>query len=908
MRLHGRDGEIARIDRLVREARGGRGEALILRGEAGVGKTALLDHAAATAAGAGMAVLRGAGIETESGLPYAGLHLLLRRHLDRVDALPDGQAGALRAALGRGAAGEAGGDRFLVGLAVLTLLADLAEERPLLCVVDDVQWLDRESAAALLFAVRRLEAEPLAVLLAERDDDPAGGTAEPAASGLAGSGLAELRLRGLGRDAAASLLAERAAELPRYEISEVLAEAAGNPLALLELPALRSGGARAGSSRFARIQQGYADRVAALPAATRTLLLVAASDDGGDPGVILKAAGALGAAVADLEPAERRGLLSASEGRLEFRHPLVRTAVLAGAPLNARLEAHRALAAAYLDLGDPCHHAWHLAGSATGPDERVAAVLEEAAGAGGGTAAATAMLERAAGLSPDPVRRGRRLAAAARAAADGGLPEKAVALAERAGADLADPVERAELVLIRASLADEGDRGREAYRMLTATAESVAGAAPATAGYLFFKAAAAAANAGDIAALREIAARAEGHDLPNAHLVRAMATMFIGQDPLAADDAGDGAAALRALLEGRDECLGTRDMINAGWWQLLLGDIEGAHATAEDLERRCRDEGTIGLLALVLPLLARTRLMLGRYGEALTAATEGTRIAGDTGRHRLRIYNATVLALLAALQGDEGRCAELAAEALRRGLPPGAAHAAGALSLLDLGLGRHEAALARLADVVAGPGRQGAIASLPDLVEAAVRAGTPEAGRDAAARFQDWAARIRRPWAEAIALRCAALLADDPGGPYARAVELHREGGGSPFERARTELLYAEWLRRSRRRNDARPLLHSALEIFDRLGAAPWAERARSELRAAGESIAEQGAAAGPSATLTPQELQVVRLAAAGLSNREIGAQLFLSPRTIGYHLYKAFPKLGVASRAELARLDLNTA
>ncbi|MEW2353711.1 AAA family ATPase [Spirillospora sp. NPDC029432] len=907
MRLHGRDVEIARIDRLVRAARDGRGEALILRGEAGIGKTALLDRAAATAADEGMAVLRGAGIETESGLPYAGLHLLLRRHLDRIGALPDGQAGALRAALGMGAAGEAGGDRFLVGLAVLTLLADLAEERPLLCAVDDVQWLDRESAAALLFAVRRLEAEPLAVLLAERDQDPAdpaGTAAEPAAHGLA-----ELRLGGLGRDAAAGLLAERAAELPRYEINEVLAEAAGNPLALVELPALRSGGARAGSSRFARIQQGYAERVAALPEATRTLLLLVAADDAGDPGVILKAAEALGASVADLEPAERRGLLSAADGRLEFRHPLVRTAVTAGVSLNARLAAHRALADAYLDLGDPCHHAWHLAGSATGPDERVAAVLEGAAGSGGGSAAATAMLERAAELSPDPVRRGRRLAAAARAAADGGLPEKAVALAERAGSDLADPVERAELVLIRASLADEGDRGREAYRMLSATAETVAGTAPATAGYLFFKAASAAANAGDIGVLREIAGRAEGHDLPNAHLVRAMATMFIGQDPLAGDEAGDGAAALRALLAGRDECLGLRDMINAGWWQLLLGDIEGAHGTAEDLERRCRGEGAIGLLALVLPLLARTRLMLGRYGEALTAATEGMRIAGDTGRHRLRIYNATVLALLAAIQGDEARCAELAAEALRRGLPPSGAHAAGALSLLDLGLGRHEPALARLADVVAGPGRQGAIASLPDLVEAAVRSGTPEAGRDAAARFQDWAARIRRPWAEAIALRCAALLADDPAKPYERAVELHREGGASPFERARTELLYAEWLRRSRRRNDARPLLHSALEIFDRLGAAPWAERARSELRAAGESVAERGSAAGPAAALvaglTPQELQVVRLAAAGLSNREIGAQLFLSPRTIGYHLYKAFPKLGVASRAELARLDL---
>ncbi|MFI0480333.1 LuxR C-terminal-related transcriptional regulator [Actinomadura sp. 9N215] len=312
---------------------------------------------------------------------------------------------------------------------------------------------------------------------------------------------------------------------------------------------------------------------------------------------------------------------------------------------------------------------------------------------------------------------------------------------------------------------------------------------------------------------------------------------------------------------------------------------------------------------------SRTDLLLGRHRDALTGATEGLRIAADTGQRRIRVYLETVLAQLAAIQGDEARCAELTEEALVRGVLPSRVHAVAARGLLDLGLGRYESALERLADLVAGPTRQGAIAALPDLVEAAVRSDRPERARDAADWYAAWAAQVRQPWAEAIALRCTALLASDAdsgGGVFERALELHREGG-TPFERARTELLYGEWLRRSRRRNgrnDARARLHSALEAFERLGAEPWAARVRTELRAAGESGRGRGADDQArddlAARLTPQELQVVRLAAVGLSNREIGAQLFLSPRTVGYHLYKAYPKLGVAARGELPRLDLS--
>ncbi|GGU92996.1 LuxR family transcriptional regulator [Actinomadura cremea] len=889
--LYGRDEETAAIDRLLEGARDGRSGLLVLRGEAGIGKSALLEYAADAADG--MRVVRATGVEYESGMPYAGLHMLLGRHLDGVAGLPDAQAGALRAALGMG--GDRGdGDRFLVGLAVLTLLADLAEERPLVVLVDDVQWLDAPSAEALLFAARRLRAEPIAVLLAAREPGD-----------FRAPGLPELRLGGLAAEAAERLLAGRAAELPRHVHHEVLVAAMGNPLALLELP-----GTEVGSSAYERIRRSFAAQIAGLPEPSRVFVLLVASDDLGDAGVVTDAAARLGASIADLEPAERAGLLrGTAEGRIEVRHPLVRTAAYGDEPLPRRLEAHRALAEAYGRRGDACHRAFHLARSVTGPDEAVAAVLEataETERTAGGNASVAAMYESAAGLSTDRAERGRRLAVAARAAADAGLGERAVELAGRAERDLPDPLARAELTLIRAALADEQDRTREASRLYADTAASVAEVDPQTSGYLFFQAASAAANAGDFAAMEEIAARGAALDLPGVPHLRALARVFAGHNPLAEASSADGMAALRELIDVMANCLGPRDRVRAVLWRLMQGDVAGAAERSAELEARFREQGAIGLLPPVLMIRARTDLMLGRHRDALTGATEGLRIAVDTGQHRIRVYLDTVLAQLAAIEGDEERCAELSEEAMARGVPPSSVHAAAARALLDLGLGRHESARQRLVEVIAGPQRQGAAAALPDLVEAAVRSGRPDDGRDAAAWYRGWAAQAGRPWTEAIALRCEALLADGDAADaaYTRALELHREGG-MPFERARTELLYGEWLRRARRRNDARAVLHAALEGFERLGAAPWAERARGELRAAGESLGDGAAPDDLAARLTPQELQVVRMAATGLSNREIGAQLFLSPRTVGYHLYKAYPKLGVASRGELARLDL---
>ncbi|MBA8954334.1 AAA family ATPase [Actinomadura namibiensis] len=894
--LYGRDAETATIDRLLQGARAGRSGALVLRGEAGIGKSALLAHAECAAAD--MRVLRATGTEYERSLPYAGLHLMLRRHLDRVDALPGPQGRALRGALAM--EGGAGGDRFLVGLAVLTLLSDLAEERPLLCLVDDAQWLDEPTVEALLFAVRRLEAEPIVMLLAARDADPAGRAAE-----FTAPGLPELRLTGLDDRAADALLTGRAAALPAPTRQEILVEAQGNPLALLELPAARRAAPGEPSSTYTRLRSAFADRVAALPDATRTLLLLAAVNHQGDLAVLLPAAERLGASVADLEPAERDGLVTVADERLEFRHPLIRSAAADAATFGRRLAAHRALAATYRAAGDRCH-VWHLAAAATGPEEPVAAELEEAAEemrSGGGVVSTAVVYERAAALSPDPRDRGRRLALAARAAADAGRAEQAVALAGRAARDVTDPVARADLVMIHATLADEQDRGREAFGMLGEAAGTVADRDPVTAGYLLFQAAMAASNAGDLPALRATADRAERLGLPRAENVRALADLFEGQSPLSRLDPARSVAALRRLIDVNDSCYGPRDLLRAVMWRLMIADVAEANASARALELRFRAEGSIGLLSLTLMPLARTELMLGRTRDALALATEGMRVAADTGQHRIRVYQATTLAHLAALGGDEERCLELTAEPLARDIPPSSVHAVAARSLLDLGLGRHEAAFDRLAGVLTAENRAGSIASVPDLVEAAVRSGRAGRGREAAAWYGRWSAQVGQPWTEAIAARCAALLDDDEAS-YERAVALHRKDGGMPFERARTELLHGEWLRRDRRRNDARAPLHSALETFERLGAVPWADRARAELRATGEAITAER----PSdalAALTPQEIQVVRLAAAGLSNREIGAQLFLSPRTVGYHLYKAYPKLGVASRGELARLDL---
>ncbi|GLW68883.1 LuxR family transcriptional regulator [Kitasatospora phosalacinea] len=930
--LQGRTTETATIDRLLDDAREGRGGALVLRGEPGIGKSALLDHAAEQGGQRDMRVLRSSGVESESELPFAAMHLLLSGVLDRIGSLPGAQAGALRRALGL-QAGPATGDRFLAGLGVLTLLSELAAEQPVLVVVDDAHQLDAESLQVLLFAARRLGAEQVAVLLAGREGE-----------GPDAPGLPELPVGPLDGAAAELVLAAApgAAELPAPARALVLREARGNPLALLELPSAQRKSEHYASPygvaclpAHSRLLRTFTESVAALPPATRTVLLVAAADEHGRLDAVLAAAERLDAGLDDLEAAERARLVTVEDGRVRFRHSVIRAAVYQGATAGRRVAAHRALAeaiGAHPDDPDLARQrAWHLAAAATGPDPEAARLLErsaEHARSRGAFAAVTATYRRSAELTADPAERGRRLFEAASAAADSGQLELADVLTLEALPHLADPVRRARAVRLRALVADEQDRSRDAHAMFTEAAREAGSTDPELAGVLLFQAAQAAWHAGDQQAIERSAERAAALALPGADRIAALARLAAGQHRLERSPLADSAAAVRELLDGAggsgaapatssdtdptrtaqesDSPHALRETVRTGWWHLFDGRIEQARDLAAAVERRCRETGALGVLAVAQMLLARAQLMLGRHRDALSTATDGLRSAEDSGQTRVRVYLATVLAHLAAVRGDEDACRAHTEEALARGIAPSTVHAGTALALLDLGLGRTEAALDRLAALAASPDRQGIIAALPDLVEAAARLDRPDHGRDAAAWYRDHAALGGHPWAEALALRCRALLTEDPEAAvahYEEAVRLHGEGGGSPYDLARTRLLYGERLRRLRRTTEARTQLRSALHAFEQLAARPWAERARNELRATGESTS-QSAAPGPLDQLTPQELQVARLAAEGLSNKDIGSRLFISPRTAGYHLSHTYAKLGIASRTELARIS----
>jgi DNA-binding CsgD family transcriptional regulator len=636
------------------------------------------------------------------------------------------------------------------------------------------------------------------------------------------------------------------------------------------------------------------------------MLLVAAADNTCDTGVVLAAAQRLGCSVADLEAAERARLLMFHEGCLSFQHPLIRTAAYGSATVVRKQEAHRALADVLDGRPDVDRRNWHRAAASIGPDEDVAAALEDSARGAtdrGSNEAAAAAYERAGSLSPDRLRRTRRLTAAAEAAADAGHREWAGSLAVEAARPVADRVQLARLALIHARLADEVNRPEETYRLLMESAVPTAAVAPGPASEMLMWAVEAGWSARDRGMIERVVTAASG--LPDTRHVRALSAVALAQLSDDEDVALPGAVAgLRELVI----CHGPgspRVSATLAAWHLALGDHVTAHELAAAAESECRTRGAHGVLPRVLAVLAAGRWHLGRRHDATAAAAEGLQLARDAGHEQALGELAAVVAHLAAVEGDEVRLAAVLTELDGRRMPRGFPEAAAsARSLLDVGLGRFETAADRLADLVAHPSRR---QSLPDLVEAATRAGRVELARDAAARFERWAGHVGQAWAGAVALRCRALVegGDRAERHFAEAVAQHRLDGTRPFERARTELLYGESLRRDRRRAQARSPLRSALETFEELGARPWADRARAELRATGESRADTQPGPDLLAELTPQELQVVRLAAAGLSNRDIGGQLFLSPRTVGYHLYKAFPKLGVTSRAQLVRLDL---
>ncbi|MEV0543562.1 LuxR family transcriptional regulator [Nocardia salmonicida] len=922
--LHGRDTEQAMIDDLLSGARAGRSGAMVLRGEAGIGKTALLDYAAVQ----GIPTVRSAGIESEAELPFAALHLLVRPGMELVRQLPSRQREALEAAFGLGQGAPA--DRMLIGLAVLTLLAEEAAQGPLLCVIDDAHWLDRATAEALLFAARRLDAEGVVMLFATRSgpqDFPA-------------PGLTELALAGLRPDAAAALLDAGTTALSPAMRYRLLAESGGNPLALLELPAVVGASIVDESNPLPltqRLQLAFHGRVTRLPAATRTVLLIAAAAGAADLAPVLRAASALGASLSDLQPAQDAGMVATDGQVLTWRHPLLRSAVYQGSALTDRLAAHRALADALVDDDAADLRAWHLACAATGPDEHTATALERTADRARrrhGFHGAVAAYDRAAALSTDAGARVRRLVLAAETATEAGLTDRAERLAERAeslshrtefDADGVGPPDRAatdpttrsraaaasgsdgsgfalRLDLVRAQAEFAGGKPASAHRRLMSAAVKARETDPRGAARILTKAVHTAWYLGpdeldEVAAVLTTLRLVE--DDPATPIVRYLTGSVTGHRVA---DLRDAAAAARA--GGADSPADLVQLCGSG---LVVGQDAQVEELAGELVRECREQGRIGLLAPLLFFRSEGLSFGGRPRESRIAAEEGLRIAQDIGQAQWVSQIHAFLAYLAALQGDSTACRDHADRAVAEefGGPGavGASWAHAAVALLALGEGRLEQAQTELAHMTIEPARHHVIGlrTLPDQIEVAVRLGATDRATEALDRLTRWAQRAGQAWIAALAARGRALLADgsDAEQHFVAALAVNR-----PFDEARTRLLYGEWLRRDKRKVDARTQLELAMNLFDRLDATPWSERARTELGALGVGTGAR-ASGGPLSSLTPQESQIVRLAAQGLSNREIAARLFLSHRTVGHHLYKAYPKLGVLSRGELSALDL---
>ncbi|WP_328743056.1 AAA family ATPase [Streptomyces caniferus] len=891
--MQGREQERRHIERMLADAHRGKSSAQLLHGEAGIGKTTLLEHAVARAEG--MGVLRVEGIESEMELAFGGLHQLFLPLLDLIDRLPAPQAGALRAVFGL--SDEVVRDRLTIGLATLSLLSEAAAESPLLCLVDDLQWIDQPSADALTFTARRLRAEGIAMLFTTRDISPESGS----------RALPRVHVTGIDRQSAVTLLPGLAPPVAE----RIIDQAQGNPLALQELAAALTPAQRAGQlgplalpetqlTPPSQLQDAFTQQLRRLPEATQRILAVAAADDTGNLPTVLAAAGRLGGEIRDLEPAERAGLIFVSAQRLRFRHPLIRFTAYQQTPVARRLALHQALVAV-LDGTQHAHRrAWHLAAATTGPDEQVAAELERVAvwaGSRQAMASASAAYERAAHLTADTQQRARRLINAAQKASEAGQDERCRDLTERVPLPLQDPGMAADFARVRSVVELGYGSPGQAARILTDCADTVAADRPDKIAPLLTDAIHAAFAAGDPALIAEISVRT-----PLLPVLAVPAQLLAGDIPGARRTLDD------LVRAGRLADSGLMDRLMTGIYCHLVADHAAAHELAVTAVTHCREQGIGGWLPTTLHLRAQVELSLGRHDDAHAHATEALRLADGYDLDHRAAHLRALLALLAAVRGEEPMARELADQALDytrpRDVGRATAEALWALGLLDLGLGRAQAALEHLTMARQAAGHPLlARPLLPDLIEAAVRAGHPERAQEPAQQLTTWAADLQQPHFAAQARRCAALTCPDTQAEqhYLAALNLHDDG--SDFDRARTELLYGEWLRRSRRKLDARDHLRTAMELFDQLSTKPWAHRARTELQAAGETHDPAEAPDSPMSRLSTQEREVVRLAATGATNREIATQLFLSPRTVGHHLYRAFPKLGISSRSELADL-----
>jgi DNA-binding CsgD family transcriptional regulator len=893
----------------VEDVQAGQSRVLVLRGEAGIGKTALLEYLQGRAAGCRIA--RAAGVESEMELPFAGLHQLCVPVLHRLGRLPGPQGEALAVAFGL-REGDAP-DRFLVGLAVLSLLSDVAEEYPLVCLVDDAQWLDRASAQVLGFVTRRLVAESIAVVFAVRES----GDEQDL------MGLPELLVDGLADPDARALLASViTGPLDDRVRDRIVAETRGNPLALLELPHGLTPAELAGGfglpdapALSGRIEESFQRRLTPLPPATRLLLVLAAAEPVGDPVTLWRAAERLGIRFDAATPAVAAGLFEFG-GRVRFRHPLVRSAVYRSAPAEARHRVHQALAEATDPDLDPDRRAWHRAHATMGLDEEVAAELERSAGraqARGGLAAAAAFLQLAAELTPEPTRRARRTLAAAQSKHQAGAPDTALSLLAMAEAGPLDELQRARAELLRAQVTFAVNRGRDAPPLLLAAAKRLESLDAALARETYLDAFSAALFAGRLArggSVREVAEAVLAADWGDSSR----------RSPLACDLLLDGLAVLttrgyaaaaptlkRALLAFRDEPMSEADTLRWLWLACRIARGLGDDASWDELTDRqvqlARHAGALSLLPIALIERFGVQLFVGDLDAAASLVAEAEAVAEATGS-QLAPQGAIALA---AWRGREAEASALIQasrqEVERRGEGLWLIATEWASAVLFNGLGRYQDALAAAEQAAEDPHELGVSTWVPtEIVEAAVRSGHPERAAGPLQRLQEISRAAGTDWALGVEARSRALLSEGEAAERLYLEAIERLGRTRVrVALARAHLLYGEWLRRLHRRLDAREQLRIAHQLYSSMGMEGFAERARRELLATGETVHKRSVQTR--GELTAQELQIARLAKNGLSNPEIGARLFISARTVQYHLGKVFTKLAISSRSQLDRV-----
>jgi DNA-binding CsgD family transcriptional regulator/tetratricopeptide (TPR) repeat protein len=897
-RLRGRAGECALLDDLASAIRRGQSRSMVLRGEAGIGKTALLDYL--TASASDLAVVRAVGVESEMELAYASLHQLCVPLLDRLNRIPAPQRHALGIVFGLSSG--AAPDRFLVGLAVLSLFAAVAEERPLLCVIDDAQWLDQTSELTLAFVARRLLAEPVGIVFAAR---------EP---GEELRHLPELQVRGVRDNDARALLTSAV----RFKLDEavrdrIVAETRGNPLALLELPQgltatqLAGGFGLTGAQALTgQIEESFVRRLELLSDDGRRLLLVAAAEPAGDPLLLWRAAERLGIAPAAADAARAEGLLAIGE-RVTFQHPLARSAMYRSAAAADRRAVHRALAEATDSEADPDRRAWHLAAATAEPDEQVAVELERVAGrarARGGLAAAAAFLLRAVALTSEPARRADRALAAAQASCQAGEFDAALGLVAMAEAWPISEFQSALASRIRAHVALGAGRWTEALPLLREAAARLEPFDVDLARETYLTAWGAAGMAEDLAAWDVIVEICRG--------VQALPSPQGAPRPR--DLLLDGFAQL--IIEGYTAAIPTlqraalalanmpvEDVLRWGWMAVgarnALWDCDGWYAVAARNVQVVRDAGELAALPTHLTYLGMATAWIGDFASTESLIAEIDSAVAVTGS-RLPPY---ALLRLRALQGRESEASAAIASAFEQfgGQGTTALRAYWAAAVLYNGLARYdEAASAARRATTDALNHWIPTWVLPELVEAAARGGDAELARDAVERLAKTTQPCGTEFALGIEARCRALLSDGAAADelYREAIERLRRTRLRP-EVARAHLLYGEWLRRENRRVDAREQLRRAHEMLVAIGMDAFAERARQELQATGEKVRKRTVETRED--LTAQERQIARLAGDGLSNPEIAARLFLSSRTVEWHLRNVFTKLGIRSRRELA-------